>query len=318
MELEFVEWLKGRLPAHRRLLLGVGDDAAIARLSRPDAVLTTDMLMDGVDFEMTRCQARLVGRKALAVNLSDLAAMAAAPEAALISLALPAAGGLALAKELYEGLLPLAEQFDVAIAGGDTNTWNGPLAISITLIGTAAPERAWRRSGARPGDRILVSGELGGSILGRHFDFTPRVREALDWSSRFQVRAAIDISDGLSLDLYRLCKASGVGALLDLDAIPVSSAARRLSEKEANGRSPLDHALSDGEDFELILVASPDEAESMLAASSQSTTLTCIGQVIETPGLWVDTPQGRQSLTPRGYLHQESIPALSASERNPP
>ncbi len=132
MELEFVKWLRDRLPPHRNLALGAGDDAAVVRLAGADCVLSVDMLTEGVDFQLDRATPRQVGRKALAVNLSDIAAMAAQPVAALVALALPRTGGLELAKELFEGLIPLAERYDVAIAGGDTNSWDGPLVASIT------------------------------------------------------------------------------------------------------------------------------------------------------------------------------------------
>ena len=177
-------------------------------------MLTVDLLTDGVDFELSKVSARCVGRKALAVNLSDLAAMAARPVAALDALALPRSGALELAKELFEGILPLAEKHGVAIAGGDTNTWDGPLVISVTLCGEVAAG-AVRRDGARPGDGIVVTGALGGSILGHHFDFEPRVAEALWLADRFTLHAGMDVSDGLSLDLWRMAQASGCGAVLD-------------------------------------------------------------------------------------------------------
>src|SRR4029450_4789385 len=184
MERDLVRWLCERLPGHPRMLVGPGDDAAILRLSaQSNLVATTDMLMDGVDFELARHDPKRVGRKALAVSLSDLAAMAAAPVAALVSLALPRRGGEALAKRLYEGILPLAAEFDCPIAGGDTNSWDGPLVISVTDLGGVPPGRRWWRNGARPGDVIVVTGSFGGSILGKQFDFQPRVREAL-WRAK--------------------------------------------------------------------------------------------------------------------------------------
>ena len=127
MESDLIAYLRQRLPPHPLLKLGVGDDAAVLSMDgRGDVVVTVDMLMDGVDFELSRVDPRRVGRKSLAVNLSDLAAMASRPVAAVIALALPRRGGMELAKGLYEGLLPLAERYGVAIAGGDTNSWDGP------------------------------------------------------------------------------------------------------------------------------------------------------------------------------------------------
>lgn len=306
MERDLVRWLTQRIPSHPRLLVGLGDDAAIVRLpDQSHLVATTDMLMDGVDFELAKHDPRRIGRKALAVNLSDLAAMAAEPVAALVALALPRQGGEALAKELYEGLLPLAAEFDCPIAGGDTNSWDGPLVISITAFGAVPPARRWRRSGARPGDAILVTGSFGGSILGKQFDFRPRLREALWLAEHSQVHAAIDVSDGLSLDLSRLCEASGCGAALTLSNIPITKAARELAAQKNDGSTPLDHALADGEDFELILAVPADAASELLESQPLATPLTMIGNFIEQPGLFAVGPDLRmQPLAVRGYEHR--------------
>jgi thiamine-monophosphate kinase len=305
MERDLVRWLTQRVPSHPRLLVGLGDDAAIVQF--PDEshlVVTTDMLMDGVDFELSQHDARRIGRKALAVNLSDLAAMAAEPVAAVIALALPRQGGERLAKELYEGLLPLAGEFDCPIAGGDTNSWNGPLVISVTAFGAVPPDRRWRRSGARAGDAILVTGSFGGSILGKHFDFRPRVREALWLAEHAKVHAAIDVSDGLSLDLSRLCEASDCGAAIATSSIPLAKAASELAAQQQDGTTALDHALADGEDFELILAVPPETARSLIAEQPLGTPLTQIGSFIEQPGLFaVAADQSLQPLPARGYEH---------------
>lgn len=306
MERDLVRWFTGRIPSHPKLLVGLGDDAAILRTTdRHQLVATTDMLMDGVDFLVQQHDPRRIGRKALAVNLSDLAAMAAQPLAALVSLALPRSGGETLAKELYEGLLPLAAEFNCPIAGGDTNSWDGPLVISVTALGEVPPERRWRRSGAQPGDAILVTGSLGGSILARQFDFSPRVHEALWLAEHVTVHAAMDISDGLLLDLSRLCEASGCGAALDLSSIPIAPAAIELARQKSDGQSPLDHALADGEDFELLLAVPADIAAQLLAEQPLDVPLTQIGKFIGKQGLFA-AEQGEplRPLTPRGYEHR--------------
>ncbi len=306
MEQEFVSWLRQHVRPSADVAVGIGDDAAVVRTD-PNGriVVTTDMLMDGVDFELARCEPRRVGRKALAVNLSDLAAMAARPVAAFVSVALPRKGGLELAKQLYAGLLAIAEEFEIALAGGDTNSWDGPLVINVTAIGAVAGRGPLLRSGARPGDAILVTGSFGGSILGRHFDFTPRVRESRLLHEQFELRAGIDVSDGLSLDVARLAEESGCGAELDLSAIPVSPDAMKLSQQLADGISPLDHALGDGEDFELILAAAPDEAERIVQSQPLSVTVHRIGQFVPQRGLWSILRDGhRCPLTPRGYEHR--------------
>jgi thiamine-monophosphate kinase len=281
------------------------------------------MLMDGVDFELSRHEPERIGRKALAVNLSDLAAMAAAPVGALVSVALPRSGGEALAKRLYEGMLPLAEEFDCPIVGGDTNSWDGPLVISVTALGEVPPERRWLRGGARAGDAIVVTGEFGGSLLGRQFDFSPRIKEALWLAENTTIHAAMDVSDGLSLDLSRMCEASGCGAVLDLARIPVSAAAERLAGDDASwpsrdtGKMPvpptgkpvaltaLQHALGDGEDFELILAMPLEAVDELLATQPLATRLTRIGTFVAEEGLFSQDEGGkREVLAPRGYEHR--------------
>ncbi len=164
MEREFIRWLGERLPRSLRGPLSLADDAALVELAAGQRVVATvDMLTEGVDFVWRQDSPERVGRKALAVNLSDLAAMAAKPLAGVVALALPREEGLELAQRLYEGLIPLAERYDLTIAGGDTNTWNGPLVISITLLGTVGESGPLLRSGAQPGDAIVVTGSFGGS-----------------------------------------------------------------------------------------------------------------------------------------------------------
>jgi thiamine-monophosphate kinase len=306
MESDFISWLRSRLPSHPQLRLGPGDDAAILELSRSgQCVVTVDLLSDGVDFDLATIDARRAGRKALAASLSDLAAMAAKPVAAVIALALPRKGGQRLAIELYEGMIPLAERYATAIAGGDTNSWDGPLAISVTAIGEVTPHGPLLRGGAKPGDRIIVTGEFGGSILGKHLDFEPRIQEALLLKAHHDLHAGMDCSDGLSLDLSRMAGESGCGAALNLDRIPIAAAAYELTRKEPTGGTALDHALGDGEDFELILAVPPEDAAKLLAEQPLSPLrLTDIGQFIVEPGLWEIAPNGQQRRLPvRGYEH---------------
>jgi thiamine-monophosphate kinase len=165
------------------------------------------------------------------------------------------------------------------------------------------PGKEWRRSGARPGDEILVTGSFGGSILGKHFDFTPRVREALLLAEKYDIRAAMDVSDGLSLDLSRMCEASGCGAVMDVGQIPISPLAAELERKD--GQSALDHALGDGEDFELILAATPEVALEVLTSQALAVPVTRIGRFVSQPGLWRQNDRGE--LEPQlvsGYEHQ--------------
>ncbi|MGD9722327.1 MAG: thiamine-monophosphate kinase [Pirellulales bacterium] len=305
MEQEFIRWLRQRVADDGRLTVPLGDDAAVLRLAqRADCVLAVDMITDQVDFDLATVDPRRIGRKALAVNLSDLAAMAARPVACLVALALPRQGALALAQELLEGMIPLVAQYELMIAGGDTNTWNGPLAISVTVVGETTGAQPLVRKGARPGDAIVVTGQFGGSILGRQFTFEPRVTEALLLAEHYPLHAGIDVSDGLSLDLARLAEASGCGALVDLERVPIAPAARTLAEQLQDGATPLDHALTDGEDFELILAMPAAAADELLAVQPLACGCTRIGTMIAEPGLWqVDGVGGRRPLAARGYLH---------------
>lgn len=314
MELEFIQWLRAHVPTHSCAKLGLSDDAAIVSLAgRSDVVVTTDLLTDAVDFQLGTHEPQRIGRQALAANLSDLAAMAAKPVAAFISLALPRNGGaglsaLELAIALYEGLLPLAKEYEVAIAGGDTNTYDGPLALSVTALGTSTDRGPLVRSGGRVGDWLLVTGKLGGSILGHMLDFTPRVREALALHERYELHAGIDISDGLALDASRLANSSGCGALIHTDRVPVSPDAVRLAEQEGAAdvaASALLHALSDGQDFELLLAVAPDVGRSILNDRPTDCPITHVGELVAEPGLWqLVHNQTRIPLEATGWRHQ--------------
>src|SRR5689334_1553949 len=197
-EFAFIDWLRRKTPADPRVLLGPGDDTAAVRFTPGATVLvTTDMLLDGSCFMLSEAGPRRVGRKAMAVNLSDIAAMAGRPIAAVVSVGLPRKGGRELAEQLYLGLREMADAFNTAVVGGDTNSWDGPLVINVTLLGEATARGAVRRGGVRVGDRLLVTGPLGGSILGKHLDFTPRVHEALRLHEAVPLHAMIDVSDGL-------------------------------------------------------------------------------------------------------------------------
>jgi thiamine-monophosphate kinase len=313
MELEFIRWLREHVPTHPRAQLGLSDDAAILSLAgRSDVVVTTDMLTDGVDFQLANDDPRRIGRQSLGVNLSDLAAMAAQPLAAVVSLVLPRRGNgdrsaLLLAIALYEGLLPLANEFDVAIAGGDTNTYDGPLVLSVTAIGQVTGSKPLTRSGAKTGDSLLVTGDLGGSILGHLFDFTPRVREAITLHERYDLHAGIDISDGLALDMSRLAEASGCGAVIFADRVPISKDAYQLADREGAadvGAAALRHALGDGQDFELLLAAAPAVAEQILRDQPLECRITRVGELVSDRGLWQQDAGGRRTkIEPFGWVH---------------
>jgi thiamine-monophosphate kinase len=302
-EFELIDWFRARSPVRGRTVLGIGDDCAVLRLtSGVETLVTTDMLMDGRHFRLDRDGPEAVGYKALGVNLSDIAAMAGVPVAAVLGVALPRDHAATVAQGLFAGMLPLAQRFEVDLAGGDTNAWDGPLVISVTVLGEArgAPVR---RSGARPDDTILVTGALGGSLLGRHLRPEPRIAEALALHAAVPLHAMIDISDGLSADLgHILDESGGLGAILDADAIPIHPDA--LTASAEDGRTPLDHALSDGEDFELCLIVPSEAAERIARVAPAPAVVHRIGTVIERPGLWLRSADATCSpLAPRGFDH---------------
>ncbi len=305
MELEWIQYLRQVVPNHPMVDIGVGDDAAVLETGPyTKIVVAVDMVADGVDFRLAEIDPALAGRKALAVNLSDIAAMACRPIAAVIAAAFPKNKSMEVAKRVYEGVWPLASEYGVAIIGGDTQTWDGPLTLAVTVLGLLGPKGPITRAGARPGDDLLATGEFGGSILGKHLHFQPRVREALLLAESAVIHAAIDVSDGLALDLWRLASESGCGAELFLEEIPIAEDAFRLSERNPKGGSPLEHALYDGEDFELLLALPPAEAERVLSSSVVDCPLRRIGRLVAEKGFWACRRDGsRAPLEPRGYLH---------------
>ncbi len=307
-EFDLIAWFRERTEVRGRTVLGIGDDSAILRPFPGELLVTTDMLMDGRHFRLDRDAPGDVGHKALAVNLSDIAAMAGVPIAAVVAVALPRDRAVEVARGVHAGLIALAERFEVDLVGGDTNAWDGPLVISVTLLGEASPPGPVRRSGARPGDAILVTGALGGSLLGRHLRPEPRVAEALILHHRAPLHALIDISDGFAADLAHILQESGgLGAVLDADSIPIHPDALTMSRQD--GRSALDHALHDGEDFELCVVVDPDDADLLVHNPPLPAVVHRVGTITADPGLWLRGEDGVSSpIVARGFDHLRPRP----------
>jgi thiamine-monophosphate kinase len=298
---EFLALLRERvatLPPRPEIALGIGDDAAVLRRIA-NAIVTTDMLLDGIDFVVAECGAERAGRKALTKNLSDLAAMGALPIAAFVSVALPPATTREFASRFLDGLCAAAREFECAIAGGDTKRSPRGLVVNVTLIGAPAHDHILTRSGGRPGDVLVVSGPLGGSILGHHLDFTPRLAAGAAFARR-GATAVIDLSDGLARDLPLLAAASGCGAELDAASIPIAAAAHELAR--SSGRSALDHALDDGEDYEL-LVALPHEVLAAITSEPSLAGTTIIGRLVADPGVTLVRDGHREPLARGGFRH---------------
>ncbi len=305
-ERAFVEWLRQRSAASPlRLPIQIGDDMGGVRVGSPVVLVTADMLMDGVDFRTGEHSPQQIGRKALACSLSDCAAMAVMPLAAAVSVALPNAWSIEQAQQLYEGMTPLMEQYHCPLAGGDTNSWDQPLVVDVMVLAQPFPRIApVRRSGAKLGDGLYVSGPLGGSLLGRHLTFEPRVGEARRLAETLggDLHAMLDISDGLAIDCSRLCEASSVGAEIDAAALTggvIHADAEAMAKRD--GRSPLEHALHDGEDFELLAACARTDDVIETAASRW----TPIGRIVES-GLWLVRNGRREPLEPRGWEHFKS------------
>ncbi len=313
-EFDFIKWLRQVVTMKNGILLGPGDDTAILSLTASErgeqGLFTTDMLMEGTHFDLKKMSPELVGRKALAVNISDIAAMAGKPVGALISLALPKNGGADLGQKVFQGMFEVAEEFGVSIIGGDTNSWDGPLVISVALYGETTEGRAVLRSGARVGDVIFVTGELGGSLAGRHYTFQPRVKEALFLHEKYTLHAMIDLSDGLISDLEHILEESSCGAVLERGKIPISHAAQDAARKsgDPDQDASLKRALTDGEDFELCFTLPSDEASRLLKGPKPSSTkLSAIGVITDKPGLYWREADGSErpvASSWAGYQHE--------------
>ncbi len=297
-EFDFIDWIRAKYRGNPTVLVGPGDDCGVLAPTRFNLIVTTDVLMEGTDFILAEAGAFAVGRKAMAVNLSDIAAMAGRPTAALVGLVLPQSLSTGtLARELFLGLDSIATEFGVPIVGGDTNSWNGGLVISVTVFGEAPESGAVLRSGAKPGDAIFVTGPCGGSILGRHLNPQPRLREIERIAGLVKITSCIDISDGLTADLQHILDASGCGATLDATRIPIHPDAVMLAA--TSGQTPLEHALGDGEDFELIFTTSPDDAAELHAEPYAIRIGECTSD-----GLRVKTPYGIEPIEPKGWSHK--------------
>lgn len=297
---EITEWFARRSKLSARdFPIGIGDDMAEIRLGEESVLVTTDMLLDGVHFELEKTTLRQVGYKAMAVSLSDCAAMATIPVAAVVSVALPKEFGEKELKELHRGITEAGRKFGCELIGGDITKWKGKerFAINVAMFSKPAANKPVRRSGAKVGDVICVTGTLGGAGARKHLEFEPRVKEAIEIAQKARINSMIDISDGLSSDLNRICRASRVGAVIEAERIPLSDEAKRSKE-------PLKAALNDGEDFELLFTLCEKEYKRLHQRWDRPIPITPIGTITDSKKMQIKMTGGRiKNLKPGGYDH---------------
>lgn len=313
-----------------QVIKGIGDDCAVLSLNNGNyQVLTTDALVESVHFNLKTHTPEQLGWKTMAVNVSDIAAMGGQPKFAVLSLGIPGSFSVEFLDRFYKGLNQASMKYKVALVGGDTVASPKHLFINLALLGETGKKRIFTRSGARSGDKILVTGTLGDSALGlkilgsprkkwkgseahkkkliqRHQKPEPRVKEAA-WLARsnYKVTSMIDISDGLTQDLGHILKAGKVGAELSDSAIPISKALSKYSL--INGLSALELALNGGEDYELLFTLAPEDVTNLGIESNTKAVqpVTQIGVITARKGIRLISNTGRSKTLqrPMGFNH---------------
>jgi len=283
-EFGLIGLLAKQVPLDRRVIRGIGDDAAVLPYTKDKYLLfKTDMIVEGMHFTR-RMPAAAIGRKVMACNISDIAAMGGMPTFAVVSIGLPKSTALRFVQGIYKGMGDVARQFGVSIVGGDTSAAQ-KVVISVALLGEVEKKYLVTRGGAKPKDWIFVSGPLGGSLRsGRHLTFTPRLAQARFLVRNFKPGAMMDISDGLAGDLNHILKAGKVGARLWTESIP------------RNKGASLKQALGEGEDFELLFTLPPAKAKKLMGwqARQRAFYFYPIGQI---------TSDRKQTVHARSFTH---------------
>ena len=303
-EFSFIKWIKSNQKKDKNIIIGIGDDCASIRIHGDKMFLvTTDMLVDGTHFDLKKNTPGEIGRKSIACSISDIAAMGCSAKYAVVSICFPHETKTKFARALYLGVKKMADAFDIRIIGGDIVGGNKILVVNVTMYGkNERGLKAITRSGAKVDDVIMITGALGGSILGKHITFNPRLKEGILLNKKFNINSMIDISDGLAADLGHILEESGVGAVLYEDEVPISADAKKLALK--TGLSALHHALHDGEDYELLFTLSGKESEKLLAFRSFPARLSKIGHINKSKGIKMQDADGKlKKIQSIGYKH---------------
>ena len=306
-EFGLIERLRSRLNTHSpRIKKGIGDDCAVFS-TRPNTVqlTSTDALIESIHFDLKTISPVQLGRKAMAVNISDIAAMGGTPYLALISLGLPTSSSTKFIDKLYLGLQTICDSHKIELAGGDTAASPKHLFINVCIVGEANKNRIFYRAGAKPGDQIFVTGNLGDSAMGlkilmeknkkfgaakyrnllikKHLEPIPRIKESsLLAKSRLKVTSMIDISDGLTQDLGHLCSKDNLGANLYEDSLPVSEALNNICTQKRH--DPINWALQGGEDYELLFTIKSEDVKKLKRLFLKANTfISHIGEITNSP-----------------------------------
>jgi len=307
------------------VVAGIGDDTAVLKHPQDKLMLATcDMMIETVHFLVKGDNGRQVGYRVMAANVSDIASMGGRPTQAIISIGVNPEMDVAYIDSVYDGMKACAFAYGVNIVGGDTVSSPDNLVLNVALLGWVDQDKYLLRSGAKPGDIVMVTNVLGDSragldivlgncsispegedyLLGRHYYSTPRVEEMSAGAKTGIITSADDISDGLGSEIHEIADASNVGAILWFDALPVSDYTREVAEKTGNDLT--EYSLFGGEDFEVVMTAPPDKADSLVQAieTATGTKVTKVGEIVErSQGVRLLRNNKLEVLEKRGYSH---------------
>ncbi|MFA5092874.1 MAG: thiamine-phosphate kinase [Candidatus Omnitrophota bacterium] len=289
-EFGLIKKFQEKIKTDASVIKGSGDDCAVLKFDQNNyQLLTTDMIVEGVDFKKDALP-NLIGRKALAISISDIVACGGIPKQVVVALGLPKTIFLKKVEQIAKGLFDLAKAYKINVVGGDISVAN-QLVINTTLLGVVEKNKLCLRQGAKVGDLIMVSGEFGGSIKGKHLKFTPRLKESRYLVDNFKVNAMIDVSDGLIQDLGHILEQSQVGAVIYESLVPLSKIAKNI-----------DDALCSGEEFELLFTVSRDMANKIIKSLKYK--FNVIGEIMpKSFGLRTINLNNKYSKLKLGYRH---------------